>query len=132
MSRLIIPFVLLGSWLCPEAACAQPNFGIRCADRPGSRVEVTYVDPGGLARQMGLQPGDILAEINWENNAQVIRSNEDAVRAFRQLHGKYRIVLQRVESMSGGKRTVQKTLEGEVRQAKDKKGSFYVVRQEPR
>jgi C-terminal processing protease CtpA/Prc len=92
-------------------------------EHDNKRVEVSYVDPKGLAQQMGLKKGDALLEIDGSS----INGNDDAVRAFNRISGRYTILIERETVSPRGERLLRRMeLTGEIKRTGS--GIYYHVR----
>lgn len=91
----------------------QPSLGFRFSVTRLNTVEVTWVDPKGLAERMGLKAGDTITEINRNP----IRSKAD-LSQFLKLPGDYEIKVTRRNAPSA-------TLKGAVK--KSGPGEFFCI-----
>jgi S1-C subfamily serine protease len=131
MTRRMLLFAVLGLLLTPLAASAQPNFSFRFAQTRQDTVEVSYVDPGGLAQQMGLKKGDVLRKITAEGKEREIRTNDDVHAALRILRGPYTIEVDRSSDGKSRPTRLDPPLKGEIRESAQTPGKFYHVADRP-
>ena len=119
---LAITHITALSLIQPPAASDQPNFGFRFAETRMNTVEVTYLDPKGLAQRMGLKASDTILEIN----GQQIQSKGKLLEALKDLRGNYEIVVKRVKITNGVRNIVSEPpLKGEIKRSKT--GEYYVL-----
>jgi S1-C subfamily serine protease len=128
MGPWLVVCALLGGFVGPDPGLAPksdgPSFGFRFAETRKNSIVVTYVDPGGLARQMGLIQGDNLLEINGKT----LTSSREVMTTLRNLRGRYKIVVERIQRTPGGEKSLQKIrLEGEIRESKKQPKAFYLL-----
>jgi hypothetical protein len=93
MNRITLAVVT--AVLLPVAAPAQPppklSFNFRFVEGRDNTIQIIYVDPKGLAGQIGLRQDDVLKRINDVT----IRSKRDVDKALETLPGRYRIIIDR-------------------------------------
>jgi S1-C subfamily serine protease len=120
MKRLIVPLVCWEVLLGAGAVFGQkPALGFRCVETRNKTVEITYVDPKGLASQMGLEKGDILYELN-KVKIKTIADMEEALKGF---PGKYQLTVERTRE---GRKTTR-ALEGELKKSEKQPDLYYVI-----
>jgi hypothetical protein len=126
--RTIVLAVLVMGFGPLWVAAAEPAYGLKSVETRKKTVEIASVDPEGLGRQMGFQKGDTVVWIDSPHldGKKVIQTNEEFAESLKKLRGKYEIRIVRPLDEKGSK-TEEKTLKGEIREAKSGK-DFYIVR----
>jgi len=130
MRKSIVLAGLVALGLAPLLTWAEerpaPNLGLRFAQTRQGVFVVTYVDPSGLAQQIGLQRGDVLKQINSVR----LNTEKDVRRGISDIFdGKYRISFAR--SVDGASDPVDfEPFEGMIRMYKS--GTYHHVPQIPR
>jgi predicted metalloprotease with PDZ domain len=126
MKYLLVALTLgAGVLEAQEAPPQKLMLGIRYNEgQKDKRLAITYVDPGGLAKQIGLQVGDVFATINGVK----IDTTADLDKTLAAVLGSvstsssssavYQIKVNRDKTLE--------SLEGEIRKS-EKTGAYYVV-----
>jgi hypothetical protein len=109
---------------CSGIATAQlPDyFKLQVVETQRKTVEITSVDPKGLAWQMGLRTNDTIQMIGTTR----IQSRKELERELKNLSGKFEIKVRRVVGNAKERKVEEKTLEGELRKRGDDPSTFIV------
>jgi len=75
-------YCLLSVGQAAPPPAGEPYFGLRLVQRDGGVVEISYVDPPGLGRRIGLQKGDVVTHFQGQR----ITRTDDLVSAFKDVH----------------------------------------------
>lgn len=120
-----IAWIVIATWsLWPTLAWAQaPDFKLDFVQTRERTVEVTKVDPAGLAWKMGLKKDDTVLKIDTKK----IEKKKDLEDALKALRGSYAIVVERAEGSGKQRRFVQRTLKGELKERSDKPGTYFIL-----
>jgi C-terminal processing protease CtpA/Prc len=123
MSRIAMLATGAALCLCSGIVSAQaPDFKLGSVETRRKTVEITSVDPKGLAYQMGIKVDDTILRIGNTR----ITTKEECKKALESLRGEYEIEVQRVVGSGKDKRIERPVLKGEIRRRADDSGNFYI------